>query len=189
MKKLQENNICLYFHLKKGTNIIFYVEIGTKRRPNSKNDRNIPWHNTVNKFGYDIIIKFTNLSWKTACLLEIAWIKKLGRKDLGEGELVNKTNGGEGNHGLVFSIEYRNKLSEAQKEYFKTHDNPNKNKKNPWTSERNRLKVWTKEERNNMSLKLLGRKAWNKGLKNPEIMGDKNPNSKVNREKKLLEIL
>ena len=65
------------------------------------------WSNTVTKHGYYVEIKFSNLSWKSVCKLEIAWIKKLGRKDLGLGNLVNHTDGGDGNHGMVHTEEWK----------------------------------------------------------------------------------
>src|SRR3990172_12763847 len=101
MKK--DKIFCLYFHLRKGTSIVFYIGIGGKKRPYDKKQRSKIWHDEVNKYGYDIVIKFVNITKKNACKLEIAWIKKIGRRDKGLGTLVNLTNGGEGNAGTIFT--------------------------------------------------------------------------------------
>lgn len=105
----------LYFHINNTTGQIFYVGIGVETRASSKRNRNNWWKNTVNKYGYDIIIEETNLSWDEACVLEMYWIKRIGRRDLGLGPLVNLTNGGEGSNGMIVSNETRLKLSIAGK--------------------------------------------------------------------------
>ena len=102
----EDKIFCLYFHLKKNTDIVFNVGIGDEDRPHDKTSRNFHWHNTVNKYSYDIEIKHTNLTWESACRLEIAWIKKIGRRDKGLGTLVNKAKGGEGMFDIVHSKEW-----------------------------------------------------------------------------------
>jgi hypothetical protein len=126
---------------------VFYVGIGKKRRVKSKTNRNKYWHNIVNKVGYTIDIICVDLSWEEACVLEKQYIKKFGRKDLGLGNLVNMTDGGDGNVGwtdekkLQLSIRMKNtkqtevskiKRAEAQKgqkNYFfgKKHTKETKN--------------------------------------------------------------
>lgn len=105
------NNTCLYFHINPIKQEVFYVGIGDETRPykKDKNHRTKFWHNTVKKYGYQVIIIEDGLSWKRACEKEVYWIKRIGRRDLGEGTLVNMTNGGEG-------VKERFVLTEAQQE-------------------------------------------------------------------------
>lgn len=96
------SNICVYRHLKP-CNEVFYIGIGTIKRPHSKHNRNKHWKNIVNKHGYKIEILHENLSWNLACEIEICLIKFYGRKDLGLGKLVNMTDGGDGVLGFKHS--------------------------------------------------------------------------------------
>lgn len=132
------NNVKLYIHRRKDTNEVFYVGIGLKNRPFSKKHRNIHWHNIVNKFDYIIEILFDNLTWKKAFKLEIALIKKYGRKDLGLGNLVNKTDGGEGCYGFKHSEEYIKSMTGSNNRMFG--------------------KKYSKEERGAIAQKLRGNK-------------------------------
>lgn len=113
--QIKQNNNVLYFHVNKQTHHIFYVGIGKIERPYSKIKRNRYWKNTVNKYGYNIQIVKDNLSWEQAQILEIFWIKTLGRKDKNEGLLVNMTDGGDGCIGRPVSTESRIKISEGNK--------------------------------------------------------------------------
>jgi hypothetical protein len=106
----------VYEHLRNDTNEVFYVGIGeNEKRAYSKYNRNPYWHNIVNKHGYTINIIHTDISWKYACEIEKELIAKYGRKNLGLGNLVNCTDGGEGILGLVHSEETRQRISEAKK--------------------------------------------------------------------------
>lgn len=102
------NNVQIYLHIREDNNEVFYVGIGVKKRPYSKKHRNTHWRNIANKTSFKIEIIGRNLSWKSAYKLEIALIKKYGRKDLGAGTLVNKTNGGEGTSGFSHSEDFKN---------------------------------------------------------------------------------
>jgi len=87
----------VYLHRRKDTNEVFYVGIGKDSyRVGRKANRNKYWHNIVNKHGYtkEVIIK--NVTWDEAITEEIKLIKEYGRKDIGSGNLVNMTRGGEG---------------------------------------------------------------------------------------------
>jgi hypothetical protein len=108
------NNTCVYFHINPLKNEIFYVGIGNKERPYKKHHRSKLWFNIVNKYGYIVDICETNLSWKEACEKERFYIKKIGRRDLGLGSLVNHTNGGDGVNGYIITEEYKNKLKLGQ---------------------------------------------------------------------------
>lgn len=124
----------LYQHLKLDTEEIFYIGIGNDNRPYDKIVRSKYWKDTVNKHGYKIEILHENLSWELACEIEIYLIKFYGRKDLGLGNLVNMTDGGDGVSNL--SDESRNKIKKALKNnnHFlgKTHSEETKNKIRLW---------------------------------------------------------
>jgi hypothetical protein len=87
----------LYAHRKETDGSIFYVGIGTEKRPYTNKSRNDYWHNTVNKYGYYVDVLSKELSIEDALELEEFVICELGRKDLGNGNLVNLNNGGKGN--------------------------------------------------------------------------------------------
>ena len=91
-----KRNKVLYFHRRKDTGKVFYVGVGNLERAKAKDNRNQYWHNIVNKVGYDIEIVHTDLTWEEASVLERQYIKEFGRRDLGLGNLVNMTDGGEG---------------------------------------------------------------------------------------------
>ena len=119
---------------------IFYIGIGvSKKRAYSLYGRNNYWHNTVNKYGYDVEILFDKIDYEEAKQIESYLIKYYGRKDLGLGSLVNMTDGGEGflnmnlqerqlrrdrmidynsnekNYSFTQSKEYKLKMSESTK--------------------------------------------------------------------------
>lgn len=86
----------IYFHINLITNEVFYVGKGSGRRATSKKNRSDWWKRTVNKYGYDILLVDENITEDLAFELEKYYIKKIGRRDLGLGPLVNMTDGGEG---------------------------------------------------------------------------------------------
>lgn len=99
-----------------------------------------------------IVIIKDNLTEQEAKDLEIKLIAKHGRIDLGEGYLINKTDGGEGNNGYIVSEETRRKLSEASK--GKTHTEETRKK----LSEASKGRIHTEESRRKMSELKKGRK-------------------------------
>jgi hypothetical protein len=121
----------VYEHIRNDTNEVFYVGIGKKeKRAFSKHGRNPHWKNIVNKVGYTVNIVYKDIEHKEAKKIEILLIEKYGRKNLGLGNLVNMTDGGdgllnpsietrkkigEGNKGKTNSYETRQKLSEVNK--------------------------------------------------------------------------
>lgn len=114
MNKEKLNDTCVYFHINPLKNHIFYVGIGYNKRAYEKHGRSKFWYDTVNKYGYIVDVCHENLSWEEACKLERLYIKKIGRRDLGLGILVNLTDGGEGRMNVVTSEETREKMSKAR---------------------------------------------------------------------------
>jgi hypothetical protein len=60
-----------------------------------------------------IIGIYAGLDEEFAHLLEMELIAKFGRKDLGKGPLLNLTDGGEGQTGMVHTVETRKKMSKS----------------------------------------------------------------------------
>jgi hypothetical protein len=90
----------VYRHIRIDKNEPFYIGIGkddTYKRAyqSSKTKRSDFWHNIASK-GYEVEILIDNLTWEQACEKEKEFISIYGRKDLGQGSLVNLTNGGDG---------------------------------------------------------------------------------------------
>ncbi len=109
----KNNKYCLYFHINPLKNEIFYVGIGNKDRPYYKYNRSNFWHKIANKYGYIVDIIETNLTLEKACELEVFYIKKIGRRNLNLGSLVNLTDGGEGKLNYVITDDARIKMSKA----------------------------------------------------------------------------
>lgn len=107
--------VMLYFHLNPVTGVVFYVGIGLRSRYLDKTHRNPYWNNYVSKYGFRAVVIQKNLTQAEAIKKEIYWIKLLGRKDKGFGELVNLTDGGEGAFGAIRSKETKEKMSIAAK--------------------------------------------------------------------------
>jgi hypothetical protein len=112
------NNFYVYLHIRKDNGLPFYVGKGSTKwdRVKSKKNRNNWWMNIVNNYDYDYIFLEENISEKYANTLEKIWIKRIGRKDLGLGTLVNLTDGGEGKTGCFHTEETRKKISENTKQ-------------------------------------------------------------------------
>jgi len=108
-------NFYVYFHVNAQTNEIFYVGKGNGNRAKAKTRRSDRWINYVNKYGYYVRIVKDCLSNEDALELEELIIKVLGRKDTGNGVLINMTDGGEGGKGKKTSEETRLKMSIAAK--------------------------------------------------------------------------
>jgi plasmid stability protein len=106
----------VYEHIRNDTNEVFYVGIGDEeKRAFSKKGRTQFWKNIVNKVGYSVNIIHKDIDREEAKNIEKYLIKEYGRKNLGTGNLVNLTDGGEGCLNVVVSEETRQKMSKAQK--------------------------------------------------------------------------
>lgn len=97
----------LYRHIRLDTNEPFYVGIGTKigkcgtekcnySRAFSRYSRNFLWKNVTNKTDYEVEILLESDDYEFIKQKEIEFIALYGRRDLGEGTLVNMTDGGDG---------------------------------------------------------------------------------------------
>lgn len=114
----QRTDICVYTHSRLSDGVVFYVGIGTPKRPYEGSKRNVYWKNTVKKYAYTITIVHKNLTWEQACAIEIDLIKKY--REISGDKLCNMTDGGDGslgsNHcvGRKHSLETRAKIGASQ---------------------------------------------------------------------------
>jgi hypothetical protein len=189
-------NTILYFHRRNDTNEVFYVGIGTKYRPKSIKNRNEYWHNIVNKVGYTIDIICVDLSWEEACVLEKQYIKKFGRKDLGLGNLVNMTDGGDGTKGHKVAEKVKKERSErmfGKKQDTQTNIKKSQSLKEFWADENNKkmMSFSIKEAHNNnpsiaikISERLTNRIITNNTKEKMSVSAKKRPPiSKATRQK------
>jgi hypothetical protein len=97
--------VVIYRHRRSDTNEIFYIGIGKKEsRPYDKIRRNRFWKRVTAKTDYTVeIITYTD-TWDEACKTEQYLISYYGRRDLGLGNLVNLTDGGDGTVGCTWNI-------------------------------------------------------------------------------------
>jgi hypothetical protein len=106
----------VYRHRRLDTYDVFYVGIAkSKRRPYSKYSRNPFWKNVVAKTGYEVEIISRPETWEDCCELEQLLISEYGRADLGTGNLVNLTIGGEGVVGKVLCEKEKQRMRIAFK--------------------------------------------------------------------------
>lgn len=151
-----DNRFCVYAHIRKDTNEIFYIGKGNKNRPNAKNSRNPHWHNIVNKCGYNVSILIKDLTDDESYNYE-QWVISM----LGYDNLTNLSSGGRGSYKRKVSLETRKKLSVANKR-------PNlklrETLSNPIVKEKNRLKTIEAMNRPDVVLKrsIALKKALNK---------------------------
>ena len=110
-----ENKYYIYAHINPLKNEIFYIGKGFGNRAYIKLNRSALWKRTVAKYGYIIDIIQDGLTEEEALIKEKIYIARIGRKDLGNGPLVNLTDGGEGTSGLITSEETKQKIAETSK--------------------------------------------------------------------------
>tara|TARA_R110002124_G_C8814051_1_gene503410 strand:- start:88 stop:915 length:828 start_codon:yes stop_codon:yes gene_type:complete len=89
-------NKCVYLHKNPKTSEVFYVGVGNKERPFDFRGRSLFWRNYYLKHGVVVCVVKKGLSIYDAFTEEKILISFYGRRDLGNGSLVNLTKGGEG---------------------------------------------------------------------------------------------
>jgi len=176
----------LYKHVRKDTDEVFYVGIGSDddySRAHTTHKRNQFWKRVVNKTDYHVIIYEDDKTWDEVVELEKYWISHYGRKNLGEGTLVNLTDGGEGSYGRVLSEETKRKIGKKSKlkvyndEYRKKLSDTLKGSKNHRYG-----KKLSKETRKKISESQLGEKHHWYGTKRPEKVRKKIGESQPTRK-------
>lgn len=106
----------VYRHRRLDNLEVFYIGIG-KRKERAYNERyrNILWQRIVKKSGYKVEIIKEGISYDEAKELEIFLINEYGRLDKKTGCLSNLTDGGDGCHNRIVTLETRKKISNFNK--------------------------------------------------------------------------
>lgn len=117
----------VYLHTTLSGDIPFYIGIGTKQykdhenpklryaRAYSLNGRTNFWKKIVAKHNYKVEILLESSDYNYIKEQEIYFIKKYGRRNLGQGTLVNLTDGGEGASNVIYTEEILNNMRKGQK--------------------------------------------------------------------------
>lgn len=111
---------CEPFYVGKGRGLRYLNHLNSKQGRNKLKNGII---NKIKKAGLPvgIFIAKKNISEYEAFILEKHLIKFFGRRDLKKGPLANLTNGGEGQHGVIYSKKRRKQMS--QRMLGKNHPN------------------------------------------------------------------
>jgi len=126
-----------------------------------------------------IIILESNLTEVGALALERRMIRWYGRKDLGTGILHNRTDGGEGTAGIVFTEDHKSKISNALKGIKRP---PQSEKRKSLVSEK--LKGRVKSEETKLKLRLSHNKNSNPvGVKRSEETKQKMREAQLRKNK------
>lgn len=114
----------VYLHFRENTGEPFYVGKGSARkhakmqkylRAFEERHSNKDWLGIVKTFGFRVEIFASCKTDEEAQRVEQELIDLIGRRDLGRGPLINKTDGGDGSWGLIASEQLRKKRSENAK--------------------------------------------------------------------------
>jgi hypothetical protein len=151
----------------------YYIGKGVGNRAYKKSKREINPPVDKNR----IIFLKKNLTEDEAFRHEVYMIDIFGRKDLGTGILRNKTNGGEGLSGLIWSEEHKEKISKSQEGesnsfYGKSHSEETRKKlSNAFSGKNHPQYGGTISEEHKLILSRVhkGKIPWNKGKKGVQI--------------------
>lgn len=176
-KELKDKYVYLHRDV---NNTIFYVGVGGDSRHRNTRERSTEWK-AIAKDGYSIDVHKKEITLSEAFQIEIDLIELIGRKDLDLGTLVNKTDGGAGTRGLIFTEERRKRISEIRSASrgFK-HSNETKKKMSKAHSGENNAMFGRKasnETREKMSKSRMGLKKTQEqcDAQSLRMMGEKNP--------------
>jgi hypothetical protein len=145
-----ERDKVVYLHRKETDSSVFYVGVGSVKRPYCKDGRSRLWNRFVKKYGCVIEIYKDGLTKEEAFEMEINLIDKYGRIDLKSGQLVNHTRGGIAIEGLSEKT-----LSKRSKSFSSVKRTDEWRKK---ISISHKGKVKSKEHRENISKSMTGKK-------------------------------
>jgi hypothetical protein len=173
----------IYAHYRNDTDVVFYIGKGEGNRHNSKQGRNPYWHNIVKAHGYKSEILQHFETEEEAFQAEQELIAELGRKDLGNGLLVNMSDGGEGASGAVRTLEQRKnysakawKRTEAGKASMRGDLNPAKRDDvRAILSARNPHRDPVIREKGAAKFRAMGEAHPSKSQKHRAMMREKNP--------------
>lgn len=154
----------VYIHKRKDNGKVFYVGIGSITRPHTRR-KNKMWKGIVSKYGYEVEVLYFGLCWDEACIIERALICHLGRRDLGKGQLVNMTDGGEGNQNIIYTPEWIEKQRKASSN--RTHSEESRKK----IGDSLKNKKFSEDRKLNISKSKKGK-----------YYGTQNPAAKLNEE-------
>ncbi len=173
------NIFYVYAHYKPTSKVPFYIGKGKNYRAYEIFGRNKYWHNIVNKYGYRIEILHDHLDEVFALWLETMYIACHGRINVGEGTLVNVTDGGEGITGLIHTARSKFNISKHNAKYWAGKSRPELSKKfkGHSVSADTRQKLSDALKGRPLStktkLKMKGRIPWNKGKTGMQVSWNK----------------
>lgn len=120
---IPENNHYVYMHIDKVTNIPFYIGRGGTNKQEKKKQyfracfdktsRSPEWHAIADTNGYNIKILVHCETIEKCYEKEIEFIKLYGRQNLGEGSLVNKSDGGDSCKGYIMPDSAKKAIAKA----------------------------------------------------------------------------